>query len=229
MKRGFTKAWRKELESDIWLMPPVYHRVWYWLRLKAQWETRLIPTPKGFGIWVLPGQKLTSLEDISAGVKYVENHREIKPDRKAIKRVLAWLEFNQCIALTCHTCGTLVYIVNWQAYNTFQDELATLAGLPQGLPQGHKEEVNKKLKELEEEKNKPKVKRFVPPSVEEVHEYMQKIGFNGDPQKWVDHYTSNGWHVGKNKMVDWQAAVRTWKPKKEEKDDDRQRAFFSGN
>ena len=63
----------------------------------------------------------------------------------------------------------------------------------------------------ETEALKPKVKRFVPPSVEEVHEYMQKISYKGDAQKWIDFYTGKGWMIGKNKMVDWKAAVRTWK------------------
>jgi len=31
-----------------------------------------------------------------------------------------------------------------------------------------------------------------------------------DPQLWMDHYTANGWKVGKNPMKDWKAAVRTW-------------------
>ena len=26
----------------------------------------------------------------------------------------------------------------------------------------------------------------------------------------MDHYTANGWRVGKNPMRDWKAAVRTW-------------------
>jgi hypothetical protein len=54
-------------------------------------------------------------------------------------------------------------------------------------------------------------KRFVPPSVEEVHTYMQEIGFHsGDANKWHDFYSSKGWMVGKNKMVNWKSAVRTW-------------------
>ena len=31
-----------------------------------------------------------------------------------------------------------------------------------------------------------------------------------DPQAWLDHYTANGWRVGRNAMKDWRAAVRTW-------------------
>jgi len=40
---------------------------------------------------------------------------------------------------------------------------------------------------------------------------MQEIEFNGNAQKFVDFYTGKGWMIGKNKMKDWQAAVRTWR------------------
>lgn len=53
-------------------------------------------------------------------------------------------------------------------------------------------------------------KRFVPPTVDEVRAYCQERGNGIDPQRFVDHYTSNGWMVGKTKMKDWKAAVRTW-------------------
>ena len=53
-------------------------------------------------------------------------------------------------------------------------------------------------------------KRFTPPTVDEVRAYCQERGNRIDPQKFVDHYTSNGWMVGKTKMKDWKAAVRTW-------------------
>lgn len=53
-------------------------------------------------------------------------------------------------------------------------------------------------------------KRFVPPTVDEVRAYCQDRQNGVDPQRFVDYYTSNGWMVGKNKMKDWKAAVRTW-------------------
>ena len=31
-----------------------------------------------------------------------------------------------------------------------------------------------------------------------------------DPQRFIDFYETKGWMVGKNKMKDWKAAVRTW-------------------
>jgi hypothetical protein len=31
-----------------------------------------------------------------------------------------------------------------------------------------------------------------------------------DAERFIDYYTSNGWLVGRNRMKDWKAAVRTW-------------------
>ena len=53
-------------------------------------------------------------------------------------------------------------------------------------------------------------KRFTPPTVDQVKAYCEERRNWVDPQRFVDHYTSNGWMVGKNKMKDWKAAVRTW-------------------
>lgn len=50
----------------------------------------------------------------------------------------------------------------------------------------------------------------IPPKVEWVEEYCEQRNNGIDAQQFMDHYESNGWMVGKNKMKDWQAAVRTW-------------------
>lgn len=55
--------------------------------------------------------------------------------------------------------------------------------------------------------------RFSPPSVEDVREYCKEKGYNVDPDRFVDYYTSNGWKVGRNQMKDWKAAVRSWERK----------------
>lgn len=56
-----------------------------------------------------------------------------------------------------------------------------------------------------------KEKRFTPPTVEQVMEYCQETGVtNVDAQRFVDFYTTKDWMIGKNRMKDWQAAVRNW-------------------
>jgi len=53
-----------------------------------------------------------------------------------------------------------------------------------------------------------RVKRFTPPTLEEVEAYCRERGNNVEPQEFIDFYTSKNWMVGKNKMVDWKAACR---------------------
>lgn len=43
-----------------------------------------------------------------------------------------------------------------------------------------------------------------------VRAYCQERGNGVDPQTFVDFYESKGWMVGKSKMKNWKAAVRTW-------------------
>ena len=60
------------------------------------------------------------------------------------------------------------------------------------------------------EKNGAKSKRFTPPSVNEVNQYCVERGNDVHPQSFIDFYESKNWMIGKNKMKDWKAAVRTW-------------------
>ena len=59
---------------------------------------------------------------------------------------------------------------------------------------------------------KPKQKRFVEPTIEEVRFYFFDKGEtqSEEPQRFHDYYTSNGWKVSNNKMKDWKASVRGW-------------------
>lgn len=50
---------------------------------------------------------------------------------------------------------------------------------------------------------------FVPPTEYEAKAFAKEIGF-ADVGRWMDHYRSNGWKVGKNRMSDWKACMRNW-------------------
>ena len=49
---------------------------------------------------------------------------------------------------------------------------------------------------------------FVPPTVDEVAEYVRSRGSCVDPRIWVDYYAARGWMTGRAVMKDWRAAVR---------------------
>lgn len=68
--------------------------------------------------------------------------------------------------------------------------------------------VNANENENDNETNK---RGFVKPTIEQIKEYMSEQGMNDIAENWLNHYEANGWMVGKNKMKDWKASVRTWK------------------
>ncbi len=54
---------------------------------------------------------------------------------------------------------------------------------------------------------------FKPPTIEEVVTYCQERKNEVDSNKWHNFYSAKDWMIGKNKMKDWKAAVRTWETK----------------
>lgn len=63
--------------------------------------------------------------------------------------------------------------------------------------------------------------RFVPPTLNEVQDYILKNEYSVDADRFVNFYEAKGWMIGKNKMKDWKAAVRTWqREQKKQKPDE---------
>ena len=71
--------------------------------------------------------------------------------------------------------------------------------------------------------------RFAPPTLDEVAAYCRERGNQVDAQRFIDHYTSNGWLVGKNRMKDWRAAVRTWESRENDQPPAQMRQRQRGN
>ena len=82
------------------------------------------------------------------------------------------------------------------------------------LLQSNSTVITSKVKEstVKESLEKVATKRtaFVAPSLQEVKDYISEKGYTVDAQRFIDFYEAKGWMIGKNKMKDWRAAVRTW-------------------
>ncbi len=69
-------------------------------------------------------------------------------------------------------------------------------------------------KEIEIEKEKDidsvKRKRFQPPTLDDVRSRCKEMGYQTDPERFFNYYESNGWKVGKNKMVSWEKVLAGW-------------------
>lgn len=51
---------------------------------------------------------------------------------------------------------------------------------------------------------------FRPPTLEEVRAYVESRGNRISAERFFDHYSANGWKVGRNPMKDWKSAARNW-------------------
>jgi DNA-binding transcriptional ArsR family regulator len=51
---------------------------------------------------------------------------------------------------------------------------------------------------------------FKKPTLDDVKSYCIQRNNNIDAEAFLDFYESKDWKIGKNKMKDWKAAVRTW-------------------
>ena len=87
-------------------------------------------------------------------------------------------------------------------------KLSLTGGIKQSLT--NNKDINNK------NNNKDNRVAFTPPTVEEVARYCAERHNSVDPETFINYYQSNGWMVGRNKMKDWKAAVRTWEKRNKE-------------
>lgn len=58
--------------------------------------------------------------------------------------------------------------------------------------------------------NNKKVGNFKKPTIEEIQQYIDERNNGINANAFYDFYESKNWYVGKNKMKDWKACMRTW-------------------
>ena len=202
---GWIKIHRKLLESPLWKTSNAEGKVILMTLLLS-----VTPTPykaywNGQEIVVQPGQMITSIEGLCklSGLSVTPRN---------VRTLLTKAE--RCNFLTSESTnsGRLITIVNWGLYqiNGEQTDKATIRQ-PTNVRQSPDmpATTNREDKEDKKIKNNSSM-RFAPPSIEEVRSYCSERHNNVDAQRFIDFYEAKGWMVGKNKMKDWKACVRTW-------------------
>lgn len=186
---GWIKIHRKFLEWEWFNKSEAVHLFMYML-LKANHKDG-----KWQGIEVKRGQFISSLGNISnaTGISV-----------QTIRTILKKLEKTNEIELKSTSQFTIVTISKYDCYQEQTDET--------NKPLTNNQQATNK--QLTPNKNDKKERMlFIVPSLQEVSAYCQERNNNVDSQKFFDFYESKGWMVGKNKMKDWKAAVRTWEDK----------------
>jgi len=148
-----------------------------------------------------------------------------KWNRLSVRRFLTYLMREQMVSKIATSKYTILTIENYDFYQSGYTAEATSNEHQTNIKRTsneHQSNTNKNDKNDKNDKNK-KNNIFIPPTLEEVRAYCLERGNGVDPEKWYAFYEAKGWMIGKNKMKDWRAAVRTWeknsKPKKRNYDD----------
>jgi hypothetical protein len=127
-------------------------------------------------------------------------------DKSKVRRFLTLLQSDGMIVLVSDNITTHLTVCNYASY---QDE-RNASETPMKRKRNADEIQTTPIKE-EQEQQEQKEGKFIKPTIEQIKDYMKELGMNDISERWMSHYESNGWLVGKNKMKDWKASVRTWK------------------
>ena len=188
---GWIKIHRKFLDWEWFNKSEAVHLFMY-LVLKAnhkdgQWQ----------GIDIKKGQFVTSFGKIS-----IDTGISLQTIRTLLKK----FEKSNEINIQTTNKFTIVTLCKYECYQ--QENEPTNTQLT-----NEQQTTNKQLTTNKNDKNE---KKFIIPTFNDVLEYCMQNNLDVDGVKFINFYESKGWMVGKNKMKDWKAAIRTWvKPKQE--------------
>jgi DNA replication protein DnaD len=150
---------------------------------------------KGMVLTCKRGQTLCSLDTLA---------KRWNCDKSKVRRFLKLLESDSMIELKSEHITTRLTICKYDTYQGERNADETQV----------KHKRNASETQMTPNKNdKNERMLFIVPALQEVSAYCQERNNNVDSQKFFDFYESKGWMVGKNKMKDWKAAVRTWEDK----------------
>lgn len=192
MKGDYIKINRSLLEWG-WYQDKNTCRLFVHMLLKANWKDGFF-----LGIEVKRGSFVSSLAKLSE-----ETNLSVREIRTAIKH----LESTGEVTSTKYNKFTVFTVNNYCSYqssDTQSDKQTT------SKRQASDKQVTTIEEKKEGKKERNNIRRFEPPAVETVRAYCNERNNQVDPEMFVDFYESKNWMVGKNKMKDWKAAVRTW-------------------
>ena len=193
MHRGYILKWRKQTDWEWYTDVPV--RVLFdHLQLVASHKEVSIR-----GVKVIRGQ-------------YQRSYRKLATDTglslQQVRTAITKLSKTGEISTHTSTQGMMVITIhNYDYYQTPENYTNT---------ESNKRATQHQHKNNNDKNDKKKDKkiggvRFTPPPLAEVEAYFKtKNSFNGEAEKFFDHFTSNGWKVGRTPMKDWKSAARNW-------------------
>lgn len=192
---GWIKLHRKIIEKSFYKKDSEAVHLWIHILICANRSNRE-EILGGKKIICEPGQFTTGRKQLS---------KDTGINESKIERLLNKFEKNeQQIKQEKTNTNRLISVINWLEYQSGEQ-------VNEQQLNNERTTTEQQLNTLQEVKTlKNKRSIFIKPSIFEISQYCQERKNTVNPNKWLSHYESNGWMVGKSKMKDWKASIRTW-------------------
>jgi hypothetical protein len=147
------------------------------------------------------GQLVTSLASLAE-----ETGLSIRQTRTALSHLISTGE----VTNKSFTKYRIITVTNYSMYqDKRQTKRQTNDKQPTNKTSDNRQQYNNN-NNINKETNKS-LTRFIPPTLDEVTEYVKEIDSPVDPGYFFDHYESNGWILKSGqKMRNWKATLRNW-------------------
>lgn len=197
--QGWISLHRQIVEWE-WYNEPNTFRLFIHLLLKANHKPK-----KWQGKTIEAGELVTGRKQLA---------QELKLSEQKIRTSLERLKSTNEITIKSTSKFSVITICKWETYQP-QKGIEQPTEQPAAQPTN-----NQQITTNNNDNNDNKGKRvaFAPPSLPEIQSYFaikiaeKQLSLNAgiEAEKFLSHYSSNGWQVGKNKMKDWKAAINGW-------------------
>jgi hypothetical protein len=208
--KGYISLYRQILDNPIWNIKPYS---------KGQaWVTILLLTNHKVGYMPIKNGQLLKIERGECGYSDTALADIFGWSRAKVKRFLMLLEMQKMVQLKNRSNRNIINIINYETYQNGTVNVAVNDTVNEHLTLQQTNTNNNDNNDNNENNNiyinKEKNKNFIIPSLEEIKNYCIERKNNINAEHFFDYYSSKGWMIGKNKMKDWKAAVRTWERNK---------------
>lgn len=195
---------RQIMEWEWWGDINVF-RLWMVILMLANWQDK-----KWQGQVIKRGSFVTSYASLAE-----VSGLSVQQTRTAINKLKTTGEIEQIVTNKYQ----LIIVANYEKYQENFGNANNQSTINQQSNNNqstiNQQQLNKDNKGNKDNKdNKYKEGRFTPPTLSEVEAYISEKGYHIDASSFIDFYESKGWMVGKNRMKDWKAAVRTWEKRR---------------
>ena len=215
---GYIALHRKIRDNFLWKERRSFSKAEAWLDILMETQHSEKPQQVALGMTVLTcnyGESLKSIRTWAKRWRWSQNK---------VRRFFKLLQSASMIVTKSEQVTTRLTVCNYGKYDIRRNDNGTAAERQRNRSGTRTEQHRQTDNNVKNEKNVKNDKKrersffqFQRPSADEVSKYAKSIGCLLDGEQFVDFYEAKDWFIGRNKMKDWKAAVRTWKVREQKR------------